>query len=104
MIDIYTYFVFLFSAYGARTDRKKPRAVKSGVKFTAVQMAVLVKLYQKDTKPSVKKLQLIAETLSLEIKQIRTWFNNQRARNFPAGKEFSAAGIPEEFNCFVNDF
>ena len=69
-----------------------------------MQSAVLVKLFKKDNRPSLKKQELIAETLNVELAQVRTWFNNQRARNFPAGKESAAQTIPDELDSFVNNY
>ncbi|CAC5387945.1 unnamed protein product [Mytilus coruscus] len=90
-------------AYDTKPTQPRKKGSKA-VKFSAVQMAVLVKLYRKDDRPATKKQQLIAEVLNLEIHQIRTWFNNQRARNFPAGKEHSSQNIPDDLDIFVNNY
>ncbi|CAG2207136.1 unnamed protein product [Mytilus edulis] len=90
-------------AYSATPTPPRKKGSKA-IKFSAVQMAVLVKLYRKDDRPATKKQQLIAEVLNLEIHQIRTWFNNQRARNFPAGKEHSSQNIPDDLDIFVNNY
>ncbi|XP_063447712.1 oocyte-specific homeobox protein 8-like [Mytilus trossulus] len=90
-------------AYSAKPTPPRKKGSKA-IKFSAVQMAVLVKLYRKDDRPATKKQQLIAEVLNLEIHQIRTWFNNQRARNFPAGKEHSSQNIPDDLDIFVNNY
>ncbi|CAG2207131.1 unnamed protein product [Mytilus edulis] len=89
------------SSYSATPTPPRKKGSKA-IKFSAVQMAVLVKLYRKDDRPATKKQQLIAEVLNLEIHQIRTWFNNQRARNFPAGKEHSSQNIPDDLDIFAD--
>ncbi|KAL3831793.1 hypothetical protein ACJMK2_023497 [Sinanodonta woodiana] len=55
-------------------------------KFSLFQLSVLCRLFEENSNPSMGTRIAISEKLSIHIERINVWFQNQRARGFPAKK------------------
>lgn len=53
-------------------------------KFTLFQLMVLCRFFEEDQNPSLNTRMLLAEKLLVSLERITIWFQNQRARGFPA--------------------
>ena len=53
-------------------------------KFTLFQLMVLCRFFEEDQNPSLNTRMLLAEKLVVSLERITIWFQNQRARGFPA--------------------
>ncbi|KAK3588053.1 hypothetical protein CHS0354_012099 [Potamilus streckersoni] len=55
-------------------------------KFSLFQLSVLCRLFEENSNPSMGTRMAISEKLNIHIERINVWFQNQRARGFPAKK------------------
>ena len=53
-------------------------------RFSLFQLTVLCRLFEENSNPSMTTRQAIADKLSIPPERINVWFQNQRARGFPA--------------------
>ncbi|KAK3108430.1 hypothetical protein FSP39_007821 [Pinctada imbricata] len=62
-------------------------------KFTLFQLMVLCRFYEEDNTPNLNTRSLLAEKLDVPLDRVTIWFQNQRARGFPAKKILSQANF-----------
>ncbi|VDI11186.1 Hypothetical predicted protein [Mytilus galloprovincialis] len=55
-------------------------------KFSVFQLLVLCRVFEEDNNPSLSTRALLADKLEAPLERITIWFQNQRARGFPAKK------------------
>ena len=84
------YFLFPFSEY-KKTGPKDGGGKRE--KFTLFQLMVLCRFYEEDHTPNLNTRSLLAEKLDVPLDRVTIWFQNQRARGFPAKKILSQANF-----------
>ncbi|XP_060079721.1 homeobox protein cut-like 2 [Ylistrum balloti] len=62
-------------------------------KFTVFQLMVLCRFFEEDPNPNLSTRALLAEKLGAPVDRITIWFQNQRARGFPAKKMLSQSNF-----------
>ncbi|KAL5006883.1 hypothetical protein ScPMuIL_015689 [Solemya velum] len=55
-------------------------------KFSLFQVTVLCRMFEEDPNPSLGARTILAEKLQIPLEKVTVWFQNQRARGFPARK------------------
>lgn len=62
-------------------------------KFTIFQLMVLCRFFEEDPNPNQTTRTLLAEKLDASMERITIWFQNQRARGFPAQRILSQSNF-----------
>ncbi|OWF42478.1 homeobox protein cut-like 1 [Mizuhopecten yessoensis] len=80
-----------------KTKEYKKTGPKDGFgrreKFTVFQLMVLCRFFEEDPNPNLSTRALLAEKLGAPVDRITIWFQNQRARGFPAKKMLSQSNF-----------
>lgn len=65
-------------------------------KFSVFQLLVLCRVFEEDQNPSLSTRALLADKLEAPLERITIWFQNQRARGFPAKKLLKESNLSKD--------